>query len=240
MRKKIYEIIEVDNSNNVFSRTYDILMIFSITISIVPLMFKADNIFFRFIDSMTVTIFIIDYILRWLTADIKISKGVKSFYLYPFKFMAILDILSILPSLQILNNSFKLLRIFRLIRAFRVLKIFRMIRYSKSLIIIVDVLKAQKQQLTSVLFLALSYIFTTALIIFNVEPDTFESFYSAIYWATISLTTVGYGDVFAVTKIGQLITMLSSLFGIAIIALPAGIITGGYLKEIERLKRKKD
>jgi hydroxymethylpyrimidine pyrophosphatase-like HAD family hydrolase len=71
-----------------------------------------------------------------------------------------------------------------------------------------------------------------ALVIFNVEPNTFHTFFDAIYWATISLTTVGYGDIYPVTTLGRMITMVSSFMGIPIVALPAGIITAGYMKEI--------
>ena len=72
----------------------------------------------------------------------------------------------------------------------------------------------------------------SALIIFNVEPQTFETFFDAIYWATVSLTTVGYGDIYPVTVIGRTIAMLSSFFGIAIVALPAGVVTAEYMKSI--------
>jgi voltage-gated potassium channel len=81
--------------------------------------------------------------------------------------------------------------------------------------------------------LAGAYILISALVIFNVEPESFETFFDAIYWATVSLTTVGYGDIYPVTTVGRVVTMLSSILGIAIIALPAGIITAGYMKEIE-------
>lgn len=77
--------------------------------------------------------------------------------------------------------------------------------------------------------IAIGYIFLTVLIVFNVEPDTFDSFFDAIYWACVSLTTVGYGDLYPVSTLGRAIAMFSSLVGIAIIALPAGIITGGYI-----------
>ena len=82
----------------------------------------------------------------------------------------------------------------------------------------------------AVLYLALGYIFVCALIIFNVEPDSFNTFFDAI---TISLTTVGYGDIYPITTLGRIITMVSSFMGIAIVALPASIITAGYMKEIE-------
>ena len=65
------------------------------------------------------------------------------------------------------------------------------------------------------------------------EPESFNNFFEAIYWATVSLTTVGYGDIYPVTSVGRVITMISSVFGIAVVALPAGIITAGYMKELD-------
>ena len=64
---------------------------------------------------------------------------------------------------------------------------------------------------------------------FNVEPDSFNTFFDAVYWATVSLTTVGYGDIYPITDLGRIVAMISSFFGIAIVALPAGIVTAEYL-----------
>lgn len=86
--------------------------------------------------------------------------------------------------------------------------------------------------------ICLFYIFTTALIMFNTE-NSFDNFFDALYWATTALTTVGYGDICPQTDIGRLVSMLSSLFGVAIIALPSGIITAGYLEEIKQQARKR-
>lgn len=66
----------------------------------------------------------------------------------------------------------------------------------------------------------------------TIVPDSFGNFFDAIYWATVSLTTVGYGDIYPVTVIGRIVTMISSIFGIAIIALPSGIITAGFMDEL--------
>lgn len=147
--------------------------------------------------------------------------------------MAIIDLLSILPSINMINKGFKALKTIRLIRTFRVLRIFKSFRYSKNIQIILQVEKNSKKALIAVLYLAIGYIFVCTLIIFNVEPDIFNTFFDAIYWATISLTTVGYGDIYPITTLGRIITMVSSFMGIAIVALPASIITAGYMKEIE-------
>ena len=233
-KKRIFEIIEVADENDKYSRIYDTIMMFIIIISIFPLACKSGNIFLKNSEKRTVIIFIGDYILRLFTADLKLKKGVLSYILYPVTPLAIIDLLSILPSITVLNNSLKLLKIFRLFRTFRVLRVFKAIRYSKSLTIIINVFKKQKESLLAVGGLAIGYIFISALVIFNVEPNTFNTFFDAIYWATVSLTTVGYGDIYAVSFAGKIITMISSVFGIAIVALPAGIVTAGYMDEINR------
>jgi voltage-gated potassium channel len=207
-------------------------MIVTIFASLVPLVFKESTHAMVVVDIVTTVIFIADYIMRWITADMKLEKGAVSFIRYPFTGMAIVDLLSILPSLMLLNPALKVLKVFRLIRALRVLKIFKGFRYSKNIAIIAKVFKNQKKSLITVGVLAVGYILVSALVVFNVEPETFPSFFDAVYWSTISLTTVGYGDIYTTTVVGRMITMLSSLFGVAIVALPAGIITAGYMNEI--------
>lgn len=234
-RKRIYEIIEKSKASDKASIAYDLAMIVIIIASLVPLAFKEDTPAFVIIDKVTVIIFIIDYALRWMTADYKFGdKSIKSFVKYPFSFMAIVDLLSILPSLSIISNGFKALRILRMIRAMRVFRVFKTMRYSKSFEIIGRVLKSSKKSLVAVGLLAVGYILISALVVFNVEPESFETFFDAVYWATISLTTVGYGDIYPVSTVGRIVTMFSSLFGIAVVALPAGIITAGYMNELDK------
>lgn len=231
LRKRVYTIIEVSNGDDVLSKIYDCLMMIVIILSLVPLAFKETNTVFNLIDKISASIFIIDYILRWCTADFKYnSKTIKAFVKYPFSAMAVIDLISILPSVTVMNSGFKILRILRLVRTFRVFKLFR---YSKNIQIITNVLKKSKNALLTVVTLAIGYIIICALIIFNVEPESFQNFFEAIYWATVSLTTMGYGDIYPVTALGRIITMLSAFVGIAIVALPSGIITAGYMTEIE-------
>ena len=239
MRKRLYEIIELSQDNDRVSSIYDILMMLAIIISIIPLAFKQTYTFFYYTDIATTVLFIIDYILRLITADYKMNKqSVSSFIRYPFTLWAIIDLISILPTLTILNSGFKLLRLFRIFRTFRVFRIFKAFRYSKSITIIAKVIRNSKDALLAVCTLAIGYILISALVIFNVEADSFETFFDAIYWATVSLTTVGYGDIYPVTTAGRIITMISSIFGIAVVALPAGIITAGYMDALNTDKKK--
>ena len=234
MRKRLYEIIEVSQDGDKVSAIYDIAMMIAIIISVVPLAFKNPYPIFTYIDIVTVILFIADYLFRLVTADYKLGKGANSFVLYPFTPMAIIDLLSILPGISILSSGFKLLRLFRIFRTFRVFRVFKAFRYSKSIMIIVNVIKNSKEALLAVCTFAIGYILVSALVIFNVEAESFDTFFDAIYWATVSLTTVGYGDIYPVTTVGRIITMISSLFGIAVVALPAGIITAGYMNEISK------
>lgn len=233
MRSRIYKMVEPGDGIDKVTSIYDYFMLIVIVASLVPLAFKSEHTVFLVIDKFCVSIFIVDYILRWITADYKFNKkSVVSFVKYPFSLMAIVDLISILPSLTVINSGFKLLRVLRMIKAFRVFRVFKALRYSRSVEIIVNVLKHSKESLIAVGTLAVAYILIAALVIFNVEPDSFNSFFDAIYWATVSLTTVGYGDIYPITTIGRVVTMVSSVFGIAIVALPAGVITAGYMKEI--------
>ncbi|MBQ3597573.1 MAG: ion transporter [Clostridia bacterium] len=236
MRKKLYQILE-PAQDNIGSKIYDFFIMTVIIVSITPLVFKETNEVLNILEYITVSIFLLDYLLRWIVADLKLNKSVLSFFVYPITPMAIIDLISILPTLTVLNSGFKLLKLFRLLRALKVFRTFKFLRYSKSFEIIIDVFKKQKRVLISVATMAIAYVLVSALVIYNVEPESFGNFFDAIYWATVSLTTVGYGDIYPVTTIGRIVTMISSVFGIAIIALPSGVITAGYLSEVNKVKQ---
>ncbi len=238
VRKRLYEIIEADSPSDGIdpvSTVYDIFMIVTIFLSLLPLAFKQHYPAFETIENCAFGIFTIDYLLRLSTADYKFGQpGLRSFLRYPFSPMAIVDLLSILPSLLLVNEAFRLLRIMRLLMAMRVLRVAKVFRYSSTMQILSDVLRGSRKPLITVLSLAAGYIVLSALVMFTVEPESFENFFEAVYWATVSLTTVGYGDISPVTVTGRLVTMLSSLMGIAVIALPSSIITAGYIRELNR------
>ncbi len=234
LRERAYRIIEPSNGESRASTIYDYGMIAVIVISLIPLAFKETNPVFNAIDKIAAFVFIVDYLLRFATADLKQNKGKSSFARYPVTPMAIIDLLSILPTFLPVNSGLRLLKVFRLVRSFRVFRAFRMFRYSKSVTVIVNVIRNQRMALLAVCSMAGAYILLSALIVFNVEPDTFDTFFEAVYWAVVSLTTVGYGDIYPVSAAGRVVTMLSSFVGIAIVALPAGIITAGYMSELEK------
>lgn len=238
MRERIFNIVQRARPGDVVSHAYDVFIVAVAFLSIVPLMFRPQDMtpqmaaVMNMIDVVTVYLLFLDYILRWMTHDFKVGKagklgkgGWRVFARYPFTPLAIIDMLAILPSLGVLPESLKFLR---------VLRVTKMFRYSKNLTIVANVFRAQRNTLLSVLAVALMYIFVSGLVMFVNEPNTFDNFFDALYWATTALTTVGYGDVYPVTDLGKFISMASSLFGIAVIALPAGIITGGFLEQVRQ------
>ncbi len=240
MRKRLFEIIDTSTEEDKLGNVYDVFMMVVIVASLVPLAFKTEYRAFQIIDKVAVVIFIIDYILRLITADYKLEKKGISFVIYPFTPMAIIDLLCILPSLNLISGGFRILKVFRLLRTLRVFRVFKAIRYSKSIKMITEVFKTQKKPLFTVGLLAIGYVLVSALVIFNVEPDSFNNFFDAVYWATVSLTTMGYGDIYPVTTLGRIVTMVSSVFGIAIIALPAGIITAGFMEQLNDDSSKRE
>ena len=242
MREKIYQIIEPQKIESPAAKIYDTIMIIVIVCSMTPLMFKHMTPALKAIELITVSIFIIDYLLRWITADFYMKKrgvkGVAAFLRYPFTPMAILDLLTILPSLDLLFGGFKVLRFIRLSKALWALRSFRFIRYSRRIKRLGRVLRRQGEALTAVVLLTAGYIFVTAVIMFQVEPHIFNNFIDAFYWATVSLSTTGYGDIVPMTVAGKVITTCSMLVGLLVIAIPAGIVTAGYVEDYKEYPDK--
>ena len=168
MRKRLFSIIEPAHDGNYLSNIYDLIMMTTIIISIIPLAFKETNTIFLWIDRITVSLFILDYLLRFLTADLKLNKSLASFMIYLITPMAIIDLIAILPSLTVLNNSFKLFKLFRLLRTLKVLRAIKFLRYSKSFNVIANVFQKQQKVLSAVATMAVAYILISALVIYNV------------------------------------------------------------------------
>lgn len=238
-REKIFNVVETRITSGK-DDLYDWAMLVFIVMSLIPLAFREQTAWLIWLDKISVSVFIVDYLLRWMTADIKMPKYSKwkAFVLYPFTPMAVIDLLSIIPSFTFFNRAFKL---FRLPRLLKILRIFRFVRYSSNLQILFKVLYKERQILGTVFLLAIAYIFVTALIMFNLEESVlFQNFFDALYWATTTLTTVGYGDIYPGSDLGRLISMLSAIIGVAIIALPSGVITASYLDELREAKKEKE
>lgn len=227
MRKYIYQLVEKTKDGNRIGRLYDYYIVAVALLSVMPLMFREPMPFFKHLETVTVYLLFLDYILRWMTYDYHIGRHqAHVFLLYPFTPLALMELFGILPTIGLLPTSFMILRLLRLVK---------IAQYSKSCERIITVFHKQGKLLLSVLSIAIAYIFISALIMFVHEPaENFYDFFDALYWATTALTTVGYGDVYPCTDIGKLISMISSFFGVAVIAMPASIVTAGFMDELNK------
>ncbi len=230
MRNKLYQMIEPHYYSGRIS-AYNVLLVGIILMGAAPLVVKERAAWFHPAECLTAVFFSADYILRWITADLKAPEhGRAAFRRYPLTNMAVVDLAA--AAAYLLLALCPALASRRWLMLLRIAGCLKLLRYLRSKTVVMRVLKKQKKQLLAVCFIAVEYIILAALIAFNGEPDTFPNFFDAVYWATISLTTVGYGDIYPVSELGHVITMISSFFGIAIIAMPAGIITAGILQEL--------
>jgi voltage-gated potassium channel len=157
-----------------------------------------------------------------------------------FSFFGIIDLVSILPFYL---KQFVLLdgRFFRILRLFRLTRVFKLGRDSKSLKLFIKALSAVKNELKFTLFLSvLTILFSASAIYFlenKAQPEIFSSITASIWWATVSLATVGYGDVVPITLWGKVFASVISLVGIGIVAIPTGIISASFVEEIQNSKK---
>tara|TARA_B100002019_G_scaffold82791_1_gene71524 strand:- start:873 stop:1289 length:417 start_codon:yes stop_codon:yes gene_type:complete len=132
-------------------------------------------------------------------------------------------------------------RFIRILRLFRLLRIFKIGRYSSSLKLFVKAMTSVKNELTITLFLSLLIILFSASAIYYLEydaqPDKFSSITESIWWASVSLATVGYGDVYPITIGGKIFAGIISLVGIGIVAIPTGVISASFVEQINKQKK---
>ena len=199
--------------------------------------------FFYFFELISIAIFSFEYLYR--ISYSYVNNGTKGAINYIFSFFGLIDLISILPFYlnQFINLDGRFLRILRL---FRLTRIFKFGRDSNSLKLFTKALVSVKEQLLFTLFLsALTILFSASAIYYlenEAQPDKFSSITESVWWATISLATVGYGDVYPITVGGKIFATIISLVGIGVVAIPTGVISASFVEEIykERIKRKED
>ena len=152
--------------------------------------------------------------------------------------MAIIDLLSILPFYMFAIFPFDL-RFLRLFRLFRFIRVLKLGRYSTSLKLLRNVFKAKKAELA--VFIILFVIILSSCFIFIVEhdaqPDKFTNIPVSIYWSVMTITSVGYGDIYPVTPVGQFFAIITALLGLGLFAIPTGIIASGFYEELHNQKK---
>lgn len=231
-QKRLHEIIfEADTFEG---KLFDIILLVAIVVSVlvvmlesVPAYGKAYGTWFNYIEWVLTILFSIEYIIR----IISIRKPLS----YIFSFYGLVDLLSILPTYLGLfliganTSSLTVIRSLRLLRVFRILKLGKYLKEAKTL---TKALKASKNKIIVFLGAILTVVIILGTVMYLVESpeDGFTSIPRSIYWAIVTLTTVGYGDITPATALGQFIASIVMILGYAIIAVPTGIVTNELIK----------
>lgn len=246
VKKRFYEILEVASPGDKPSRIFDIFIISLIFLNVVAIILESIEklslqfySFFRIFEIFSVIIFTIEYMLRiWSsTENSKYKKpliGRIRFILTP---LALVDLFAILPFYlpMFIPIDLRFIRAVRLIRLFR---LFKMGRYSQSMKLFGKVMKAKKEELFIAIFAVFILLTISSSLLYHVEkeaqPEAFSSIPAAMWWGISALTTVGYGDVYPITSLGKFFGAIISLLGIGLFALPAGILSAGFVEEIRK------
>jgi len=199
--------------------------------------------FFRWFEVASVAIFTVEYVLRvWACpASSTYAGSVRGRLRFIRSPMAIIDLLAILPSyLPAVTTDLRFLRMMRLFRIFRLAKL---ARYSSALHLLGRVVRSRKEDLAVAAVIMLLFLVSSASLIYfaerDAQPDKFTSIPDALWWATVTMTTVGYGDVFPVTTLGRIVGGIVAILGIGMFALPTGILGAAFLEEIQRRHGKR-
>ena len=248
-RKRLFEIIEIGLPGDVASQVYDAFNILSIVINlVVSVMYTFDDLHAKFgpwlvtVEAITVAFFALDYCLRLWTAKFlrpSLSEP-KAVLRYIFSFSGLVDLLSFLPYyLPVFFPSGAVA--FRMFRVARVFRLFRVNAYYDSLGVITEVISSKRQQLFSSVFILLVLMLASSLCMYSLEheaqPQVFTNAFSGIWWSVSTLLTIGYGDIYPVTTMGKLFSIVITFLGVGMVAIPTGIISAGFVDQYTRIKR---
>jgi len=251
----VYDLIE--NDDYPYKKYFDFFMIFVILSSVTLLVMDVKQHIPVWLDNFDLyfvtTVFVVEYLLRmWVYSDIHkiiideyeessyfdkrvsllslFSKIAKDKWAYMSSFAAIIDLIAILPSYR----GLRVLRVFVLFRAFK------MLRYTKSLTGFLYVLKNKKFELMTLLTLSTFFIFIAGIMLYVFEGDNdnpnIHNLFDAFYWALITISTVGYGDIAPITPEGRIVTMLIIFTGIGLISFVTSIIVSSFNERLGVLR----
>lgn len=243
VRKRTYEALFGDTRNFGLPAVVDIVILATILVSVLTLTLESVgslnsvySVEFRLIDAFVTAVFLVEYAARLYCCveGPRSRKGLLGRIRYALTWGALIDLMAVLP--LFLGFFFGLET--SLLLVLRLLRVLKLSRYSPSFQCIGAVIREQKAVLLSA-FLMMSIVTTIAafgayVAESEMQPEKFSSIPAAMYWAVVTLTTIGYGDIYPVTVVGQAMTMVLAIAGLGMIALPAGILATGFSQKIRQ------
>lgn len=252
IKERLYKILEIATVDDTVSKTFDIFIMTLITLNIIAVILATVERFnlqyqyyFHIFEIFSVIVFTIEYVLRLWTCTI--NKNFRNSITGRIKYMltplAIIDLLAILPFYLPMIIPLDL-RFIRAVRLFRLFRLFKMGRYSKAVFTLKKVLKDKKEELILVIFVVFLLLIIFSSLMYFIEkeaqPEAFSNIPEAMWWGIITLTTVGYGDVYPITPLGKILGALIAFLGIGMFALPAGILSSGLAEAVQKKELKVD
>ena len=230
------------NAETSAGRAFETLILLLIVVSLIsfsletlPDLTKQERSWLDSIELFCVVVFTLEYVLR-------IASSKKPFK-FIFSFMGIIDLAAILPFYLALGVDLRSVRGLRMLRIFRV---FKLARYNKAFHRFNLAIGLVRQEIVIFFSAAIMLIYLTAVGIYYFEnaaqPDKFGSVFDSLWWSVVTLTTVGYGDVYPVTAGGKIFTVLVLFIGLGIVAVPTGLIASALnqARELERKEEEED
>ena len=194
-----------------------ILSLISFSVETLPGLDEEIHRILRLFEIATVAIFTLEYLLRLL-----VSRGKLSFV---FSFYGIIDLLAILPFYITTGLDLRSIRVVRLMRLFR---LFKLVRYSKAIQRFHHAFRVAREELVLFFSVAAILLYASSVGIYyfesNAQPEAFGSIFHSLWWAVVTLTTLGYGDVYPITVGGRIFTFFVLMVGLGIVAVPTGIM----------------
>ena len=249
MKYEIYEILYTGHGKKGWQYKIDdyfisiliLLNVVSILIESFDSLYYPYYEYFHAFEAFSAIVFTIEYMLRIWIADIRFNylPPWKARFKYVLSGMGFVDLLAILPFYipLFIPMSIKMQRTLGLFRIFR---IFKLGYYSKPMRLVAKVIRAKRQELSITILSTIIMILLSSSFMYviehEVQPEKFQNIFGAFWWSVATLTTIGYGDVVPITWQGQMVAAITAIFGIALVAIPTGIVSVGFMEIVRQEK----
>lgn len=251
LRFKTYQLLESETRKNFTAKAINLFLIILIVTNVIAAIFESEPAYheifhqeFAVFEFISLSIFCIEYLLRvWCCIESPKYRSTSAFKArtsYIFTPMALIDLIAILPFIIALFFTIDL----RTLRLLRVLRLLKLTHYFKGFNIFINVISKELKSISAAMMVMVFLIIIAASLMHSVEgkvqPEVFGSIIQSFWWAVVTMTTVGYGDVVPITGVGKAISTFIMLVGVGLVALPAAMLAARFGEELRERKTKLD